>query len=72
MSFTLYVAEDCHDCAEVLDCYKSLGFRFPVHNVDLDKSVVTPVSLYAFPALFKGDTLVAYGIDIIDYLKREV
>lgn len=72
MSFTLYVAEDCHDCAEVVECYKSLGLDFPVLNVDLDKTVVPPVSLYAFPALFKGDDLVAYGINIMDYLKRQV
>lgn len=70
MSYTLYVAEDCHDCGSVMDTYQNLNLDFRVINWDLEPHGDAPVELYAFPALFQEQRLIAYGIDIIEVLNR--
>jgi glutaredoxin-related protein len=69
MNLVLYIAENCHDCAEVLSACERLGFDFPVLNYDLDDVTDAPLNLYAFPALCDGDRVLAYGIDVISYLE---
>lgn len=67
--YTLYVAENCHDCAALLEQLKGAKQTFHLVNVDQQKEN-PPVSIFAFPALFKNDTLVAYGMDILKILNN--
>jgi glutaredoxin-related protein len=71
MNYVLYTAEDCHDCAEVLESYHRLKLDFQVTNYDLDDISQAELALYAFPALCEGDKILAYGLDIIPYLERK-
>lgn len=69
MSYELYVGENCHDCQLVHKAIIELGIKVEIKN--LDKGAEAPMDLFILPALLttNGD-LKAYGIDIIDYLKR--
>ncbi len=70
MMFSVYVAENCHQCQEIIDYLNKLGKDIPIYNVDLQPKQ-PPISVFAFPALFKGDILLRYGSDIIEYLDAE-
>lgn len=63
MTYTLYIAENCHQCEEVVDFMNERKLNYDSINVDLsDKK--PPIDLFAFPALFREDTLLCYGTDI--------
>ncbi len=68
MKYTLYVGEDCHDCDHV---EKALRKRqdIEVINVDTDQKDQPPSPIFIRPALFEGQDLKAYGVDILDILK---
>ena len=69
MTYQLFIGEDCHQCQEVMDYIKSQDISCEVINIDqTDHS--PPLKIFAFPALFSGDKLLAYGTDIIDQLKK--
>ncbi len=69
MSYTLYTAEKCHDCKTVANFLVEKSI--PHTNINFDKdNACPPFDLHIFPALFNDGKLVAYGIDIINYLKR--
>jgi len=70
MRYTLYVGENCHQCADVLEFMESEQIEFEKINVDhTDKK--PPIPLFAFPALFENEELMCYGSDIINYLKKK-
>lgn len=70
-SFTLYIAEDCHDCERVTDHLAAHNFSLKTFNYDTDQRMDDWPQLYAFPALCEGDRILAYGIDIIDYIDKK-
>lgn len=70
MTFTLYVAENCHQCAEVSQWVRE-NTGVSILNVDLD-GAKPPIPTFIFPALFQNDGLKAYGEDIIPILKRNL
>jgi hypothetical protein len=69
MIYNIYIAEDCHQCQEVIDGINELDLEINFINVDLEDKK-PPIDVFAFPALFKGDVLLRYGSDIIEYLKK--
>ncbi len=70
MSYTLYLANNCHDCDRVLDELKNSGISFEHHNVD-EGGKEPPIYMHVFPCLFKEDELVAVGDDILIYFEVE-
>jgi hypothetical protein len=70
MTFKLYIAENCHQCALVSKWVKE-NTEVSILNVDLD-GVKPPIPTFIFPALFQNDGLKAYGEDIIPILKRNL
>jgi hypothetical protein len=70
MTYTLFIAENCHQCQEVLDGINELQLKIEIINVDLDQKK-PPIDVFAFPALFNGDILLRYGSDILAYLKKK-
>ena len=69
MKLTLYTGNKCHQCQVVLDFLHSNNIDFTEINVDATKADA-PIPLFIFPALFIDDKLEAYGVDIIDRLKK--
>lgn len=68
MNYTLYTGNNCHQCKAVIDFLIAQKVSYEEVNID-EEDKKPPVELFIFPALFKGNTLIAYGIDIIDVLK---
>ena len=67
MIYTLYVGENCHQCADVIYFMNENKVEYTAINVDLtDKK--PPIKLFAYPALFRDETLICYGSDIKNYL----
>lgn len=69
MIYTLYVAENCHQCQEVVDGLKEMNIELQINNVDTGDSQ-PPIDVFAFPALFKDDILLRYGSDILTYYQK--
>lgn len=69
MTYILFTADNCHQCEEVEASVRSLDILIEVKNVDTEGEQ-PPISTFAYPALFKGNILIAYGTDILDYLKK--
>lgn len=70
MSYTLFVAENCHQCAEVLTGLENRSIKIKTVNVDKEQAK-PPIEVFAFPVLFKNDILMRYGSDILDFFDRE-
>jgi hypothetical protein len=70
MTFTLYIAENCHQCPQVAQWVKD-NTQVPILNVDTD-GAKPPIPTFIFPALFQNEGLKAYGEDIIPILKRNL
>ena len=69
MTWTLFVREDCHDCAPVRAWMDERGIAYNVR--DIDDPVHRPGRrLFIAPALCRGTELLAYGVDIITYLEQ--
>lgn len=70
MTYTLFVADDCHQCDEVADFVRA---KYPeVDIIDIDHSTLRPpADTFVFPALFDQEQLLAYGQDIIAYLSSK-
>ncbi len=68
--FILYYRKLCHDCDKVKSFMESNKVSF--NYVDCEqKNSSPPIPIIATPALFnKENELVAYGTDIIQYLKN--
>lgn len=70
MSYTLFVAENCHQCAEIIKYLDNKSLDCRKVNVDKDDEK-PPVIIFAFPALFENDELIGYGSDIINYFDKQ-
>jgi len=70
MNYTLYTAENCHQCADVIKFMNDNSIEFDMVNVDLTGRK-PPVIIYAFPALFLNEDLLAYGTDIKNYFNKK-
>jgi glutaredoxin len=71
MKPTIYLANNCHQCALVKAFVKESGVDTDIHNVDLS-TVQPPKEVFVYPVLFVGTDLIAYGEDIIDYYKKKL
>ena len=69
--FTLYIGENCHQCASVAEYMDNNNISYRKVNVDHTEEN-PPVTLFAFPALFKGNSLLRYGSDIKEYFKDKL
>jgi glutaredoxin len=69
MKPVIYVANGCHQCDMVKDFVRESGLEVDIYNVDLQQAN-PPLDVFVYPALFVNAQLVAYGEDIIDYLKN--
>lgn len=67
--YLLYTANNCHQCASVIKFMEDNDFKFTQINVD-EEEKMPPIIIYAFPALFKDEELLAYGNDIKNYLQK--
>ena len=67
-SYTLFIGNNCLGCKQILDKLKKLNINITVVNI-LDEKPNLPFPLMIVPALIKDDRLIAYGIDIVKYLK---
>ncbi len=69
--YTLYIGADCHDCHIVQEFIST--HSLDVEIIDADKAEVKPTfDIFVRPALMRRDTLVAYGLDVVDHLKDKV
>lgn len=64
--YKIYFAPDCHEC-ETVQLY------IDEHNISIETEILDKDSrgnkgVFIFPALLKGDEIIAYGKDIIKYL----
>jgi len=69
MNYTLYICNHCRGCEKVIDFLRTNNILIKEINIDVDK-VEEPISLMVIPALLKNNTIIAYGIDIIEYLSN--
>ncbi|PIQ16912.1 MAG: hypothetical protein COW67_00680 [Flavobacteriales bacterium CG18_big_fil_WC_8_21_14_2_50_32_9] len=67
-SYTLFIGNNCLGCKQILDKLKKLNINITVVNIH-DENPNLPFPLMIVPALIKDDRLIAYGIDIVKYLK---
>ncbi len=69
--YTLYIGDDCHDCHIVQDFIAT--HSLDVEIIDADQAEDKPAfDIFVRPALMRSDTLVAYGLDVVDHLKDKV
>lgn len=69
MIYSLYIAENCHECEEVVKAVSELKAPVDFLNVDSGNHQ-PPIPTFAYPALFKKKILIAYGSDIVEYLRK--
>lgn len=70
MKYTLYIGENCHQCARVIAYINEKEISCKVINVDLEEAS-PPIPIFAFPALFEDENLLRYGSDIITFLDEQ-
>jgi hypothetical protein len=70
MDYRIYIGEGCHDCERVLAWVKSENIEVSIVDADLPGNMEPPFTVFARPALFRGDELLAYGSDIINYFQK--
>lgn len=70
MDYRIYIGEGCHDCDKVLAWVKSKNIEVTIIDADQPGDHKPHFAVFARPALFRGDDLLAYGSDIVDYFQR--
>ena len=65
--YLIYLAPDCHECLEIQSYIKDNNIK--VSTELLSKEEWTTKGVFAFPALFSNNEIIAYGSDIIKFLK---
>ena len=65
--YTIYLAPDCHECEELQTFIKKS--QIEVSTILLSKEEWTEKGLFIFPSLMKKGEIIAYGTDIIKFLK---
>lgn len=68
--YVLYYRELCHDCDKVRDYMANQNVEFNYFDCE-NKNTEPPIPIFATPALFKNDELLAYGIDVIEYFEKK-
>lgn len=66
---TVYYRMMCQDCDRVKKYLDDNKIAYNYLDCE-DKSSAPPISIMATPALFINNELVAYGVDIIDYVQK--
>lgn len=69
--YTLYVSNDCKQCATVVDYLQRKEIECLIINVD-DEGDTPPEPVFIYPALFMDDVLFGYGLDIIEHFQLHV
>ena len=59
--YTLFLANNCHDCQQVFEHYEKTDLSFNIVNFDETDRSQFNVMLYAFPALVEGERILAFG-----------
>jgi hypothetical protein len=67
--YILYYRKLCHDCDKVRDYMAGENIDFNYFDCE-NKKTEPPIPIFAVPALFKNDELLAYGTDVIDYFDK--
>jgi len=67
--YVLYYRDLCHDCDKVRDYMADKNIEFNYFDCE-NKNTAPPIPIFATPALFKDDELLAYGIDVIAYFEK--
>ena len=65
---TIYLANDCHECEEVIEFVKTsdIGIKMTY----LEGGELQDSEIFVFPALKRGNKVIAYGVDIINQLNN--
>ena len=71
MKYILYIGEGCHDCHIVQDFISKNTLNVEVVDAD-EAGDRLQFDIFVRPALMRDETLVAYGLDVIDHLKNKV
>lgn len=66
--YTLYVSNDCVQCANVVDYIQRKEIECLFINVD-DEGDNPPHKVFYYPVLFMNDELLCYGLDIIEHFQ---
>ena len=66
--YTLYVSNDCKQCATIVDYLQRKDIEFLLINVD-DEGDNPPEKVFIYPVLFMNEALLAYGLDIIEHFQ---
>lgn len=67
--YVLYYRALCHDCEKVKSYMVKKNISFNYLDCEL-KENQPPLPIFATPALFKGNELLAYGADVITYFEK--
>lgn len=67
--FNLYYRKLCHDCDIVKAFMEGENISFSYIDCE-EKGAEPPIPIFATPALFKENELIAYGTDIIQYFEK--
>ncbi len=70
MNYTIFIGEDCHECAKVIKFIRDENLNVRIVNLDKE-SEKPPLQIYIRPSLFKNDELIAYGTDIERYFLKK-
>jgi len=71
MKHILYIGEGCHDCHIVQSFIKDNNLDIEIIDAD-EAGDRLQFDIFVRPALMRDDTLVGYGLDVIEYLKGKV
>lgn len=66
---TVILAPNCHECDEVRAFIDQLSKQPKMVEYTIEEAMESPY--FVFPTLTKGNAIVAYGTDIIEYVKKQ-
>ena len=69
--YTLFIGNDCHDCHIVQEFIATHSLDVEIIDAD-EADLQLPFDIFVRPALLRNDTVVAYGLDVVDHLKDKV
>jgi len=68
--YDLYYRDLCHDCDKIKGFMENKKVEFNYLNCE-NKETEPPIPIFATPALFKNNELIAYGNDVISYFEKK-
>jgi hypothetical protein len=71
MKYVLFIGEGCHDCHIVQNFIKENNLNVEIIDAD-EAGDQLKFDIFVRPALMRDETLVAYGLDVIDHLQNKV